>query len=107
MTSGLEWNLKVTAQDQLHIVAKFVAEFETYWNSREFLPFNPDEPQVLRDAISHARSRTSMPPVFFEIRPHPFQNVSSMPSILSDWCMAIGATSSWRRLARQDRGGCF
>ncbi len=73
MTSGLEWNLKVTAQDQLHIVAKFVAEFETYWNSREFLPFNPDEPQVLRDAISHARSRTSMPPVFFEIRPHPFQ----------------------------------
>jgi superfamily II DNA or RNA helicase/HKD family nuclease len=73
MTSGLEWNLKVTAQDQPHIVDKFVAEFETYWNSREFLPFNPDEPQVLRDAISHARSRTSSVPVFFDIRPHAFQ----------------------------------
>ena len=73
MTSGLEWNLKVTAQDQPHIVAKFIAEFETYWNSREFMPFNPDEPQVLRDAISHARSRTSKRPVFFDIRAHPFQ----------------------------------
>jgi superfamily II DNA or RNA helicase/HKD family nuclease len=73
MTSGLEWNLKVTAQDQPHIVDKFVAEFETYWNSREFLPFNPDEPQVLRDAISHARNQTSRAPVFFDIRPHAFQ----------------------------------
>jgi HKD family nuclease len=42
MTSGLEWNLKVTAQDMPHILEKFVAEFETYWNSREFIPFNPD-----------------------------------------------------------------
>lgn len=73
MTSGLEWNLKVTAQDLPHIVEKFVAEFETYWNSREFLPFNPDEPQVLRDAISHARNRTTFAPVFFDIRPHAFQ----------------------------------
>ncbi len=73
MTSGLEWNLKVTAQDQSHIIDKFVAEFETYWNSQEFLPFNPDEPQILREAISRARNRTSMVPVFFDIRPHAFQ----------------------------------
>jgi len=73
MTSGLEWNLKVTSQDQPHIVEKFVAEFETYWNSLEFLPFNPDEPQVLRDAISNARSQSSRRLVFFDIRPHAFQ----------------------------------
>lgn len=73
MTSGLEWNLKVTAQDLPHIVDKFVAEFETYWNSREFIPFDPSEPQVLRDAINHARNRTTAAPVFFDIRPHPFQ----------------------------------
>ena len=73
MTSGLEWNLKITAQDQPHIVDKFVAEFETYWNSREFMPFNPDEPQVLRDAISHARKGPRNAPVFFDIRPHAFQ----------------------------------
>jgi hypothetical protein len=44
----LEWNLKVTAQDLPHIVEKFVAEFETYWNSREFIPFSAAEPELLR-----------------------------------------------------------
>jgi len=33
----LEWNLKVTAQDMPHILDKFLAEFETYWNSHEFV----------------------------------------------------------------------
>jgi len=73
MTSGLEWNLKVTAQDLPHIVEKFVAEFETYWNSREFMPFNAAEPELLREAIRHARTGTAIAPVFFDIRPHAFQ----------------------------------
>jgi superfamily II DNA or RNA helicase/HKD family nuclease len=74
ITSGLEWNLKVTAQDMGHILNKFVAEFETYWNSREFIPFDPEEPQRLRYAISQARNSQSLTPgVFFDIIPHPFQ----------------------------------
>lgn len=73
MTSGLEWNLKVTAQDLPHILEKFVAEFETYWNSREFVPFNPDEPTVLREAIEHARKKGALSPVFVDMTPHPFQ----------------------------------
>lgn len=73
MTSGLEWNLKVTAQDMPHILEKFVAEFETYWNSHDFAAFDPAQPQVLRDAIAHARSRSGAPQVFFDLRPHPFQ----------------------------------
>lgn len=73
MTSGLEWNLKVTAQDMAHILDKFTAEFETYWNSHDFSPFNPDEPQVFRNAIAHARSRSTTTPVFFDLKPHPFQ----------------------------------
>jgi len=73
MTSGLEWNLKITSQDLPHIADKFIAEFGTYWNSREFLPYNPEEPQVLREAISHARNRTTFTRIFFDIRPHPFQ----------------------------------
>jgi superfamily II DNA or RNA helicase len=73
MTSGLEWNLKVTAQDMPHILEKFLAEFETYWNSHEFVAFNPDEPFVFREAIKHARTRQGIAPVFFDIRPHPFQ----------------------------------
>jgi superfamily II DNA or RNA helicase len=73
MTSGLEWNLKVTAQDMPHILDKFLAEFETYWNSHEFVSFNPDEPFVFREAIKHARTRQGITPVYFDIRPHPFQ----------------------------------
>lgn len=73
MTSGLEWNLKVTGQDMPHILEKFAAEFETYWNSQEFVPFNPDEPHVLRNAIHHARAYSSSTPVFFDLKPHPFQ----------------------------------
>jgi superfamily II DNA or RNA helicase/HKD family nuclease len=73
MTSGLEWNLKVTAQDMPHILDKFLAEFETYWYSREFVPFNPEEPFVFREAIKHARTHQGLAPVLFDIRPHPFQ----------------------------------
>lgn len=73
MTSGLEWNLKVTQQDMLHILEKFTAEFETYWNSREFIPFDPDDPHQLRQAISRARTSKTRPQVFFDLSPHPFQ----------------------------------
>jgi HKD family nuclease len=73
MTSGLEWNLKVTAQDMPHILEKFVAEFETYWNSREFVPFNPEEPLVLREAIQQARRKTQFASVLIDMAPHPFQ----------------------------------
>ena len=73
MTSGLEWNLKITAQDLPHILNKFTAEFETYWNSDAFVAYDPEAPQVLRDAIQHARSHYAGPTVFFDLRPHPFQ----------------------------------
>jgi superfamily II DNA or RNA helicase/HKD family nuclease len=74
ITSGLEWNLKVTAKDMGHILEKFTAEFETYWNSREFIPFDPDNPQRFREAIGRARNAGSAAlTVFFDLTPHPFQ----------------------------------
>lgn len=73
ITSGLEWNLKVTEQDMPHIVAKFVAEFETYWNSREFAVLDVDEPTTLREALRRARNKSSISPVLVDITPHPFQ----------------------------------
>ena len=74
MTSGLEWNLKVTAQDMPHILEKFTVEFETYWNSHDFIPFDAKQPEILRQAIYHARnSGVNVPGMFFDLRPHPFQ----------------------------------
>jgi superfamily II DNA or RNA helicase/HKD family nuclease len=73
MTSGLEWNLKVTEQDMPHILEKFAAEFETYWNSHEFLPYDPSTPQPFREAIKRARTKRSYAQVYLEITPRPFQ----------------------------------
>jgi superfamily II DNA or RNA helicase/HKD family nuclease len=74
MTSGLEWNLKVTAQDMGHILEKFTAEFETYWHSREFIPYDLGNPSMLRQAIEAARTPGSpRPAIFFDLRPHSFQ----------------------------------
>lgn len=74
ITSGLEWNLKVTAQDMRHILEKFSVEFETYWNSHEFVPFDPEQPALFRTAIDRARNpRHNGPAIFFDLRPHPFQ----------------------------------
>jgi superfamily II DNA or RNA helicase/HKD family nuclease len=74
ITSGLEWNLKITAQDLAHILEKFSVEFETYWNSREFVPFDAGNPSLFRTAIDRARNpRLTGPAVFFDLHPHPFQ----------------------------------
>ena len=94
ITSGLEWNLKVTAQDMGHILEKFTAEFETYWNSREFIPFDPTEPDRLRGAIERARSnQTETSTVFFDLTPHPFQE-----RILEALERERNAHNRWRNL---------
>lgn len=75
LTSGLEWNLKVTNQDLPHILEKFIAEFETYWNSSEFVAFDQAEPERFREAIQTARARKGglTTPFFADIRPHAYQ----------------------------------
>lgn len=75
MTSGLEWTVKVTAQDMPHILERFTAEFETYWSREEFTPFDGDAPERFRDAIAHANRKDdhSVPRFFPDLKPHPFQ----------------------------------
>lgn len=43
MSSGLEWNLKITAADQPDTMRKIRATFESYWNTDEFEIFNPEK----------------------------------------------------------------
>ncbi len=77
MTSGLEWTVKVTAQDMPHVLERFSAEFETYWHHEEFVSFRADDAQRFREAIQRARSPgggTDDGPRFFaDLTPHPFQ----------------------------------
>jgi len=39
MTSGLEWNIKLSQYDLVDILEKIRATFEGYWNNLEFTPF--------------------------------------------------------------------
>ncbi|HLS28560.1 MAG TPA: phospholipase D-like domain-containing protein, partial [Opitutales bacterium] len=75
MTSGLEWTVKVTAQDMPHILARFAAEFETYWARDEFVPFDSNQAAKFREAISFAKrpTREAGSHFFADIKPHAFQ----------------------------------
>ena len=43
LTTGLEWNVKVTEQESFDIVNKFAVSFESYWNDPSFETFDPDQ----------------------------------------------------------------
>jgi superfamily II DNA or RNA helicase/HKD family nuclease len=74
MTQGLEWTVKVTAQDMPHILDRFGAEFATYWESHEFESFGEADFQRFRAAIGRYRQPQATTPRFFaEITPRPFQ----------------------------------
>ncbi|MDN3520372.1 DUF3427 domain-containing protein [Halomonas ramblicola] len=74
MTQGLEWTVKVTAQDMAHIIDRFVAEFSAYWESDEFEPFTEKDFSRFRKAIAAHKARDRSGVAFFaEITPRPFQ----------------------------------
>ncbi|NDA61755.1 MAG: DUF3427 domain-containing protein [Chitinophagia bacterium] len=76
LTSGLEWNLKVTTQEIPHIIDKFQKTFETYWNDSEFEPYEiATQQEKLRKAIQDAKGSQSGSTIatFFEITPFSFQ----------------------------------
>lgn len=75
MTHGLEWTVKVTDQDMAHILARFVAEFSSYWESNDFEPFEEADFGRFRKAISQYKLQSNGDPHFFaEITPRPFQS---------------------------------
>lgn len=74
MTQGLEWTVKVTAQDMPHILSRFVAEFATYWESNEFEVYEEKEFVRFRKAINDYKLCKNAGPQFFaDITPKPFQ----------------------------------
>ena len=51
MTSGLEWNTKVTKRDLPETIDKIAATFEYYWNDREFEYYAEDQRERLARAL--------------------------------------------------------
>ena len=51
LTSGLEWNTKVTKRDLPETIDKVAATFEYYWNDREFEYYEEDQKERLARAL--------------------------------------------------------
>jgi superfamily II DNA or RNA helicase/HKD family nuclease len=75
LTSGLEWNLKVTTQEVSHIIEKFAKTFETYWQDGEFEYFRLGEhSEKLKVALGREKNKGQVEGTsFFDIKPLPFQ----------------------------------
>ncbi|MCE9926566.1 DUF3427 domain-containing protein [Aeromonas media] len=77
LTSGLEWNLKITSQEIPHIIEKSLSTFETYWESDDFELFDGklESRTKLQHALQEARSDGDKhnPAHFFDITPFPHQ----------------------------------
>lgn len=51
ISSGLEWNVKVTRKDLPETIDKIAATFESYWNSSEFEYYNEKQKERLARAL--------------------------------------------------------
>lgn len=77
LTSGLEWNLKVTEKDSYDVLKKIEASFESYWHQREFMSFAADDErhvEQLRKALGKKKGSDREALHFhFDIHPYEYQ----------------------------------
>ena len=75
ISSGLEWNLKITKKDLPETIDKITATFESYWNSKEFEYYDADQRERLAHALNaekHSDGSDSGAYVF-DITPYSYQ----------------------------------
>lgn len=76
LTSGLEWNLKITSKEIPHIIEKSLNTFESYWASNEFELFDGSAASKtkLSEALQSAGvQKNESPCFFFEVKPYAHQ----------------------------------
>lgn len=74
ISSGLEWNLKITAHDQHDTIKKINATFDSYWNSSEFSEYSENDAEKLAEALSAEKYSFSDNDTYsFDINPYPYQ----------------------------------
>lgn len=73
-TDGLEWNVRISNVESPHLIQKFEASFESYWNSVEFKIYegSENEKKVLSAALNK-ESTVDFNQTFFDIKPYSFQ----------------------------------
>ncbi|MNK94985.1 type I restriction enzyme EcoKI subunit R [compost metagenome] len=75
LTSGLEWNVKVTEKDSFDVLKKMEATFESYWNDREFRLFSPtdhEQEEQLKSALNKRKESAELH-FHFDLTPYDYQ----------------------------------
>ncbi len=75
MSSGLEWNIKVTTKDMAPTIQKVEATFDSYWNSAIFEKYSHDSYDKLKKALNAERHGDRIEGYGFivDINPYPYQ----------------------------------
>ena len=79
LVDGLEWNVRLSAMSTPHLLEKFRATFDSYWENREFELYRPGEDgDRLRAALETAsgtrpRDRLTVTLSGLEVHPKPYQ----------------------------------
>ena len=75
ISSGLEWNVKVTQQDLPDTISKISATFESYWNSNDFESYSEEQKERLERALKAEKyfDNNSDIQYAFDIVPYSYQ----------------------------------
>ena len=75
ISSGLEWNVKITAKDLPDTLRKIEATFESYLNSNEFETYSGENKHRLELALRAEKNADASgeQPFLFDIYPYPYQ----------------------------------
>ena len=91
LTSGLEWNTKITKKDLPETIDKVTATFEFYWNDKEFEYYDEGQRERLARALQAEKYFDSNNDEIFnmEIRPYSYQQ-----EILDKLNLVVAATGT-------------
>ena len=80
LVDGLEWNVRLSAVEQAHLLDTFAATFADYWGNPQFERYDPareEDRERLDEALARERrGRPGRAPLTLsgiEVRPYPFQ----------------------------------
>ncbi|MEQ9336485.1 MAG: DUF3427 domain-containing protein [Miltoncostaeaceae bacterium] len=81
LVDGLEWNVRLSATEQPHLLDTFAGAFDEYWADPRFERYDPDDPEQeerLRRAVGDQRSverapAQALPLAQIDVQPYPFQ----------------------------------
>lgn len=74
LTSGLEWNIKITGKDQPYTIQKMNATFENYWDDTSFTSYSEENKSKLLQALKKVNDSSVSNISLFDIKPYGYQD---------------------------------